>query len=207
MLCPNCGTELQTGTANCSNCGADLRESITSPRPAPPLQNSPPPSPLQPPKPRRSCLSWLLIAAMAIAGAFVVIMLLAIPSFLKFQAKARQSEPKINLGGIFTAEAGYFGEKNRFAASFDAMSWRPEGSFGPDPAPGGRTRYAYFLPGQVIQPQIGGPFELPPEIKPEVSEKGFTAVAVGNIDGDKTLDVWTINDSKILENVRNDVTQ
>jgi hypothetical protein len=144
---------------------------------------------------------------MAIVGAFVVILPFAIPAFLKFQAKARQSEPKINLGGIFTAEAVYFGEKNRFAASFDVMNWRPEGSFGPDPAPGGRTRYAYFLPGQAIQPQIGGPFALPPDIKPEVSETGFTAVAVGNIDGDNTLDVWTINDSKILENVRNDATQ
>ncbi len=38
-----------------------------------------------------------------------------------------------------------------------------------------------------------------------VSATGFTAVATGNIDGDPTCDVWTIDENKTLLNVTNDV--
>ena len=42
----------------------------------------------------------------------------------------------------------------------------------------------------------------------EISESTFTntAVAIGNIDGDQTCDIWTINEQKSLVNKVNDVS-
>jgi len=45
----------------------------------------------------------------------------------------------------------------------------------------------------------------PVDSKPAISKAGFTCMAVGNIDKDDTLDVWSINDAKILENVQSDL--
>ena len=112
----------------------------------------------------------------------------------QYQVKEKQSEAKQNLGAIFTCEIAYFGEMNTFGNTFNLINWAPEGN----------SRYAYFLGNDVIQPKVGGPYQLPPGYKSEVSYSGFTAVAVGNIDDDATLDVWTMNDRKELKNVVND---
>ena len=40
---------------------------------------------------------------------------------------------------------------------------------------------------------------------PGTSNSGFTVCAAGNVDRDKTIDVWTMRDSKYLTNDMNDV--
>jgi hypothetical protein len=67
------------------------------------------------------------------------------------------------------------------------------------------NRYAYFLPGDRISAEKGGPYQLPDAVKPMVNEKGYQVVAVGNIDSDPVLDVWTVDETESLQNVINDV--
>ena len=142
----------------------------------------------------------LAIGAIIIGLVWNICLIIAFPSeFKRFRARAQQVEAKDNLGEIYTMEVSYFGEKNAFADSFRAMKWAPQGL----------PRYSYFLPGEAIQASVGGPYQLPAGIKPAVSQNAFTVVAVGNVDSDPTLDVWTINDGKYINisNVIDDVRE
>ncbi len=57
---------------------------------------------------------FTLIELMIVVAIIGILAAIAIPNFLRFQAKSKQSEAKGNLGGIFTAEVAYQGERNFF---------------------------------------------------------------------------------------------
>ncbi len=59
----------------------------------------------------------------------------------------------------------------------------------------------------MIEPDAHPAHPLPSRARTYVNAEGFQAVAVSNIDGDSTLDVWAINDENDLENVVNDVRE
>ncbi len=61
---------------------------------------------------------------------------IAIPNFLRYQAKSRQSEAKTNLGAIFVAETSYFGEQSRYG-SFQEIGYALAGA---------SNRYTYRSP-------------------------------------------------------------
>ena len=75
-----------------------------------------------------------LIELMIVVAIIGILAAIAIPNFLKFQAKSKQSEAKSNLGAIFTGETSYFGENNSYA-NFTAINWSPSGT----------PRYRYAL--------------------------------------------------------------
>src|SRR4051812_28340220 len=60
---------------------------------------------------------------------------IAIPNFIKFQARSKQSECKANLKSAYTAEQSFYQEKNAYSTN--------AGEIGFSPARG--NRYAYFL--------------------------------------------------------------
>ncbi|MFB3145601.1 MAG: type IV pilin protein [Nitrospirales bacterium] len=134
-----------------------------------------------------------LVELMIVVAIIGVLAAIAIPQFSKLQAKAKQSEAKMNLVNIHTTEIAYFVEHNTYVDDFDAIG------FGLD----GVSHYYYELGNTSLG-------TLPPGCTAStldaVSGSGFTAVAIGNIDGDSTCDVWTINESKMLVNVINDVS-
>jgi len=107
-----------------------------------------------------------------------------------------EDQPVANLGAIFTAEIAHFGERNTYATTFDEIGW----------APAGNNLYTYYLPDDVVPSASGQTYPLPSGVEP-VAGDSLRVVAVGNIDNDDTLDVWTINNMKQLINVVNDVLQ
>lgn len=124
---------------------------------------------------------------------------MALPGYIRFLDKGKQSEAKQNLGAIWTTQAFYFEQNSRYATSFQELGWDPE-YMGP-------TKYAYFLGADSIQPVKGGPFALPGGISTTMTSEGYTALAVSNIDRDDTLDVWAISENKHLRNLVNDVRE
>ena len=68
---------------------------------------------------------FTLIELMIVVAIIGILAAIAIPNFLKFQARSKQSEAKTNLKGIFTAEKSWFGEKDTYA-SFTTAGWNPE---------------------------------------------------------------------------------
>ena len=59
----------------------------------------------------RSKKGFTLIELMIVVAIIGILAAIAIPNFLQFQAKSKQSEAKTNLGGIFTAEIAYLRRK------------------------------------------------------------------------------------------------
>jgi len=132
-----------------------------------------------------------LMIVVAIIGILATI---AIPSFMSYQAKTKQVEAKNNLVAIHTGEVAYFAENNGYIDDFNAIG------FG---VTGGTQRYYY----ELGKSSIG---TLPPgctaSALDKVTSTKFVAVAIANIDGDSTCDVWTIDQDKVLKNVTNDVS-
>jgi type IV pilus assembly protein PilA len=84
----------------------------------------------------RSKKGFTLIELMIVVAIIGILAAIAIPNFLKFQAKSKQSEAKSNLGAIFTGQVSYYGENNVYS-NFSAINWSPSGT----------PRYRYTLNG------------------------------------------------------------
>ncbi len=82
---------------------------------------------------------FTLIELMIVVAIIGILAAIAIPNFLKFQAKSKQSEAKSNLGAIYTGEIAYYGEANSFG-DFNQVNWSPSGS----------PRYHYVLGGTWV---------------------------------------------------------
>src|SRR5512143_2258442 len=66
---------------------------------------------------------FTLIELTLILGIIGLLSAVAIPTFLNYQAKTKQSEAKVNLAGIFSTETAYFAEKNGYGASLSAVGF------------------------------------------------------------------------------------
>ncbi len=152
---------------------------------------------------------FTLIELMIVVAIIGILAAIAIPNFLKYQAKSRQSEARINLGGIFVAETAYYGEQARYS-DFDTIGFALAGS---------SNRYTYRAEAttvsgtkvshgdvQVINAGVGAPAD---EGDPEAESHAdsFTATAAANLDTDTVLDQWHVNDVKkdLLNPDSNDV--
>jgi type IV pilus assembly protein PilA len=71
-----------------------------------------------------------LVELMIVVAIIGILAAIAIPNFQKFQEKAKQSEAKGNLGGIFTAEQAFYAEYSAFTTRFDAIGFAPSGTLG-----------------------------------------------------------------------------
>lgn len=131
-----------------------------------------------------------LMIVVAIIGILAVI---AIPNFLKYQARAKQSEAKTNLAALYASEMAHFAEKNTYVDNFNEIGFSVTGS----------SQLYYYELGRSHSGTL--PPGCTASTLDNVSATGFTAVATGNIDGDPTCDVWTIDENKTLLNVTNDV--
>ena len=63
---------------------------------------------------------------MIVVAIIGILAAIAIPNFLKFQAKSKMSEAKTNLGAIYTGQLSYFGEQNSYG-DFDRDQLVPLG--------------------------------------------------------------------------------
>jgi type IV pilus assembly protein PilA len=142
---------------------------------------------------------FTLIELMIVVAIIGILAAIAIPNFLRFQAKSKQSEAKTNLGGIFTAQTAYQAEHNVYG-SFANIAWSPIGT---------SMRYKYFsgTDNAGLNSITASPTTTPSYTDNiATSPQAFTAVALGNIDTDATMDEWSINDQKTLTNHVDDVS-
>ncbi len=138
---------------------------------------------------------FTLIELMIVVAVLGLIAAIAVPNYLRYMAKSRQGEARVNLAAIFVSELSYFGEFSQFGA-FNQTGWAVASS---------TNRYAYRVGAGVtvgqdlIPPGIG----LDPGdntiIAADISgapSPGFTATATANLDGDGFIDMWHLNDIK-----------
>ena len=157
---------------------------------------------------------FTLIELMIVVAIIGILAAIAIPNFIKFQARSKQSEAKANLKAIFTAQKAYFQEKDKFSSFTGDIGFSPERN----------NRYAYFLDtttisleqrtgttitqqatytgigvdvfkytaGSVASIQAQGGC-APTAVVVAPPTPSFNAAAEGNIDADSSIDEWSVS--------------
>jgi type IV pilus assembly protein PilA len=69
---------------------------------------------------------FTLVELMIVIAIIGILAAIAIPNFIRFQARSKQSEVKANLKGLFTAELAYYGEKSAYTECIRKLGWGPE---------------------------------------------------------------------------------
>jgi len=69
-----------------------------------------------------------LIELMVVVAIIGILSAIAIPNYQRFQNKARQSEAKSNLGGLYVAEKAFFSEWEQYLSNIDDVGFAAEGS-------------------------------------------------------------------------------
>lgn len=160
---------------------------------------------------------FTLIELMIVVAIIGILAAIAIPNFIRFQAKSKQSEAKTNLKAIFTAQKSFFGEKDKYSSDFTVIG------FDPEPA----NRYSYgLIPGCAEATAANGraarakagcigqdlaKFVTPPTAINSFATMGvqtsvaacpncsFNANAIGNVDNDVEGDAWGITSNPLGE--------
>ena len=125
---------------------------------------------------RRNQKGFTLIELMIVIAIIGILAAIAIPNFLNYQCKAKQSEAKSNLGNIRTSEEAYFAEFDIYAQNTGAIGFSTKGN----------TRYDYSI--SCVDPLLD-----------------FTAQAAGKavMQKDGVTDTWTIDEEGELLNTAN----
>jgi type IV pilus assembly protein PilA len=159
-------------------------------------------------KPLRKQEGFTLIELMIVVAIIGILAAIAIPNFLRYQAKSRQSEAKTNLGAIFVAQTAYFSENNRYG-SFNEVGYALAGTTnrytyrspaplgnGPSGNNNGIDRIVCSVPATCPGAPESDAAPAVPSAASSAAPVGFTASAVANLDSDGTIDGWSVNDVK-----------
>ncbi len=185
------------------------------------------------PKKKTLTVLWSVAVLIGVLGCLGAI---ATPKFVTFSCKAKQSEAKTNLLGLYTAERAFFGEYGFFTTDLVSLNWAPDGtpryivgfsapsSPRTDPRLPGldptrrttldpRVRENHYSNSRMIaldQRSLTDADLARGVAAASATTSGFLALAVGDIDpdsGSKLLfDVWSIDETRSLTAVSNDCT-
>ncbi len=146
----------------------------------------------------RESKGFTLIELMIVVAIVGVLAAIAIPNFLTYQAKAKTSEAKVNLGAISTNAEAWRVESNTYVATSAQLGWDAKGT----------TRYDYAYNALDICTSCVPPAGPAPTTTAVVATSGtFTAAAAANLDADAAIDCWTMTQARVLTQIVNDAAE
>ena len=125
----------------------------------------------------REYRGFTLIELLVVIVIIGILATLAYPSLEAYLQRSKQTEAKVSLSAIFTAQKIYFATNQTYADTISKLDVQLES--------GGSALYDITLTG---------------------NNTSFTATARGNLDDDAVLDTWTIDHNQNLQNTVNDIT-
>jgi type IV pilus assembly protein PilA len=158
----------------------------------------------------------VIVGGMAVVAVIGILAAIAIPNFIRFQARSKQSECKTNLSALARGWQSYFATRDAYPSQLRMVGFAPERG----------NRYAYFAGDGTMElrdalspvsaeedTQIGvdrfrypqavalSTHQLPRYFAGDVTlgihgtcpDCFAVAACIGNIDNDSTLDVWSVS--------------
>ncbi len=164
---------------------------------------------------RKNEKGFTLIELMIVVAILGILAAIAIPNFMRFQAKSRQAEAKTNLGAIGTSAESWRAENGTYVvAAIGNLGWAPQGTV--------RYSYWYDVGGTSTVFPLGGATysgtgadltastgcnrSTVSATAPAAAVGTYTATTKGEIDADVTCDEWTYTEARVLTNALNDVS-
>lgn len=147
--------------------------------------------------PRKTLAIIGLVLSVVVIPVQGILAAIAIPNFIKFQGKSKQSECKANLKSLFVAQKAYYAEKDAYGATAEEISFAPMGA----------TRYLYIVgedskvppthpeakPASELLGMVPGGLRTTFGLSGQCPECNVTMACVGDPDNDGEPDVWTIS--------------
>jgi len=127
----------------------------------------------------RNKQGFTLIELMIVVAIIGILAAIAIPSFLKYQAKAKSAEAKANLKGMFTTEISYYSDNSQYQ-TLNTINYPPIGNM----------RYSYSVTSTAAEPNFFG------------STTGFTVGAWASLGNNGINDEWAISDQNNICNAQ-----
>ena len=142
---------------------------------------------------------FTLIELMIVVAILGILAAIAIPNFMRFQAKSKQSEAKTNLGAIGTTAEAWRTERDTYVATVAELGWAPQGN----------SRYGYSYNALLLAANtVAGNCATSDDADAAAvaAAATFIAIATGDVDSDATCDIWQYNQLRALTNPTNDVS-
>ena len=125
----------------------------------------------------RKIKGFTLIELMIVVAIIGIMAAIAIPNFISYMCKSKQSEAKTNLGAISTSQEAYAAETNSYSSSFSTIGFVTKGS----------PRYTYVID--------------------TANTTAFRAVASSSAVNGTAWDQWTMNEARALLKPADSCTQ
>jgi type IV pilus assembly protein PilA len=178
-----------------------------------PNPSNPMPAPVPQKKGGMTAVIVIVVLVALACPCIGILAAIAIPNFIKFQAKSKQAEVRASLKSAYIVQKSYFAMEKKYSDDV--------GEVGFSPGPGNRYLYAFSADGELQKAGEEGKGKTGvaadavrhPGTNNDALERGvpqelwdtsglqgtcpddcsITIVGAGNIDNDDTVDVWTIS--------------
>ncbi len=144
---------------------------------------------------------FTLIELMIVVTIIAFLAMIAVPSLMRFAAKAKRAEVYVQLGSLYAAEKAYFIEHGKYTDKLigeESLQWKPEGEL----------TYTYGFPGQEEVNYVAGKTKDAVQSLSGIAkadDTSFIAAAIADIDGDGKMDIITVNDKHEFKIVSDDL--